>query len=433
MLPIAPCHLWRALIRWSGLALAMVCMAQGVCADRPNVVILVIDDLGWGDLSCNGGEAVKTPHLDALLRRGKAFTNGYVAAPICGPSRSAILTGRSPARLGLTANHQPLPLGERTIAELLRSGGYATAAFGKWHQGGDDAAKPDAYHPTRRGFDVFDGLLGHSGRTEPAGVAGDIDRCLGFLAKNAGRPCFVYAGLGPVHTPLAKDPTYLAAVKGDDISATRRQYLACLLGLDDAIGRFVDGMDHANAWRNTLVWVINDNGGKTAIGSSNLPWRGGKYSLFEGGIHVPFAVISEGRLERSVCEGLVSSMDILPTTLQAVGLAVPPDLRLDGTGLWPQLTGREKPDPQRMLFWRGFDDCEPRCDGGAARMGRWKLIRQGGGGGSGGAKPGDQLYDLAADPGESSDCAAKHPEVVAALNAGLDRFLREAGSTPSRK
>src|SRR4051812_18808915 len=120
MLPILPGQLWRVLIRWSILALAWACMAQGVCADRPNVVILVIDDLGWGDLSCNGGEAVMTPHLDALLRRGKAFTNGYVAAPICGPSRSAILTGRSPARLGLTANHQPLPLGERTLADLLR-------------------------------------------------------------------------------------------------------------------------------------------------------------------------------------------------------------------------------------------------------------------------------------------------------------------------
>jgi arylsulfatase A-like enzyme len=397
-------------------AIGFFAAAAQASSRKPNIVVIFTDDVGYGDLSIHGCKDISTPHLDALLRKGIRCVNGYVMASICAPSRSALLTGRHPQRLGLTANHQPLPRNERTLGDYFRVLGYRTVCIGKWHQSGESRNFPQAseFAPTKRGFDHFEGGLGHSVNTRPAEVKRDVDKGLAFLREKGEQPRFLYLALGACHTPLADDDASLARV-GPNVAEKRRPYAASLIGLDDAIGRFMNGMDDAGLWKDTIVWFVNDNGAKLAEGSSSVPLRDGKYSLYDGGVHVPFAVIWEGRLPARKFEGLICTMDILPTSLTAIGAEVPKDRLLDGIDLWLVLSGKTPPDRDRAIYWHGMVQ-GGGVGFGVVRQRSWRLLDPNFNSAETKKSATVELYDLATDPGETKNVAAANPDIVRRLS-----------------
>lgn len=419
-------------------------------APRPNVLVIMADDLGYADLGVQGGAEVPTPHLDALARSGVRCTNGYVTAPYCSPSRAGFLTGRYQTRFGHEFNPHVgapedlgLPLGERTLADRLRAAGYATGLVGKWHLG--FSAR---HHPQSRGFDEFYGFLVgahnfqlradaapkfgsaqslnliHRGR-EPQRVAGHTTElftteALRFIDRHAGRPWFLFLAYNAVHTPLEIAPDTLARLPATVQDPARRGYLSLLLGLDDAVGRLTAHLRATGRDRDTLVFFLSDNGGSgrkpffAYNTGRNAPLRGDKGQMLEGGIRVPFLATWPGRLPAgTTCAAAVSALDLAPTALAAAGVA--PESSLDGVNLLPVLAG-EAPAPAReALFWRFGPQRAVRRD-------RWKLVdwRDL----EAKTNSGWQLYDLAADPGETRDLAAAQPAVVADLRARWEAWDR---------
>lgn len=412
-------------------------------APRPNVLVIMVDDLGYADLGVQGGAEVPTPHLDALARAGVRCTNGYVTAPYCSPSRAGFLTGRYQTRFGHEFNPHVgapeelgLPLGERTLADRLRGAGYATGLVGKWHLGFSPR-----HHPQSRGFDEFYGFLVgahnfqlrtdaapkfgpaqslnliHRGR-EPQRVAGHTTElftteALRFIDRHASRPWFLFLSYNAVHTPLEIAPETLARLPAAVQDPARRGYLSLLLGLDDAVGRLTAHLRATGRDRDTLIFFLSDNGGAgrkpffAYNTGRNAPLRGDKGQMLEGGIRVPFLAAWPGRLPAgTTCAAPVSALDLAPTALAAAGVA--PEGPLDGVNLLPVLAGEVAAPVRDALFWR----FGPQR---AVRQGRWKLVdwRDF----EAKANSGWQLYDLAADPGETRDLAAAQPAVVADLRA----------------
>lgn len=410
--------------------------AGAVCAGdgdgRPNILILFSDDQGYADLGVQGSKDIPTPHIDSLAHHGVRCTDGYVSSPMCSPSRAGLLTGRSQSRFGHDINWHPdwptdpedergLPLTEKTIADHLGAAGYRTAVVGKWHLG---EAPP--FHPNRRGFDEFFGfisgghnyfcksyrstpplhhyntLLERNGMPRPS-VRGYLttalgDECASFIHRNKERPWLLYAAFNAPHTPLQAPPALLERVKHIE-EEPRRTYAAMVVGLDDAVGRILKQLRDDGLEERTLVFFLSDNGGAVGDnGSSNLPLRGRKGQMWEGGIRVPFLVRWKGVLPAGkVFERPVSSLDILPTALAAAGasrIAGPPP---DGVDLTPYFTGAKKGDPHEALFWRIAER-----DIWAVREGDHKLVQQFGRRG---------LYDLSSDPGEAKDLSAELPEI----------------------
>ncbi|MBM3866528.1 MAG: sulfatase [Verrucomicrobia bacterium] len=419
-------------------------------APRPNLLVIMADDLGYADLGVQGGAEVPTPHLDALARAGVRCTEGYVSAPYCSPSRAGFLTGRHQSRFGHEFNPHVgapedlgLPLGERTLADRLRAAGYATGLVGKWHLGFSPR-----HHPQSRGFDEFYGFLVgahnfqlrpdaapkfgtaqslnliHRGR-EPLRVGGHTTElftteALRFIDRHAGRPWFLFLSYNAVHTPLEIAPDTLARLPAAVQDPARRGYLSLLLGLDDAVGRLTAHLRATGRDRDTLIFFLSDNGGSgrkpfLAYNTGrNAPLRGDKGQMLEGGIRVPFLAAWPGRLpEGTTCAAPVSALDLAPTALAAAGVA--PEGPLDGVNLLPVLAGESAAPAREALFWR----FGPQR---AVRQGRWKLVdwrdfeaR---------TNSGWQLYDLAADPGETRDLAAAQPAVVAELRARWEAWDR---------
>jgi arylsulfatase A-like enzyme len=410
---------------------------EDVPARRPNIVVILADDLGYADLGFNGCTDIPTPHLDALARQSVRCASGYVSHPFCSPTRAGLLTGRYQQRFGHENNptYDPsdaslgLPIDQVTLAQLLRNGGYVSGVVGKWHLG----AAP-RFHPNRRGFDESFVFLGGGHNylpreaasleyripilrddepvAEPEYLTDAFGReAVRFIERHANesvrRPFFLYLAFNAVHTPLQAPQEYLD--RFPKITDTRRRtYAAMLSAMDDAIGRVLETLRDRKLERDTLVVFLSDNGGPPAAnGSRNDPLRGTKGQVYEGGIHVPFLVRWRGTLpEGSAYPEPVISIDILPTALAAAGISPPSGRALDGVNLLPALRGDTQAPPHDRLFWR--------TGGGAAfavREGRFKLIRTGAG-------PAE-LYDLAADPVESKDLAATQPEVVARLQAAL--------------
>lgn len=424
-------------------------------AERPpNIVLLVADDLGYGELGCQGNPQIPTPHIDALAQGGVRFTQAYVTAPFCSPSRAALLTGRYQTRFGheLNAigkqNLEPrvgLPTTETTLADVLKSAGYATACIGKWHLGGTPK-----FHPHRRGFDAFfgflheghtfapsyyPGLISHLRRTEPpydadnpilrgespivedAYLTEAIAReAAAFIGSHKEQPFFLYVPFNAVHSPMQTTPKYFDRFASIQ-HIHRRVFAAMLWALDDAVGVILAKLREHKLEENTLIFFLSDNGGPTGeLTSSNLPLRGGKGQLYEGGIRVPLLMHWKGRLRGGqVFEQPVSALDLFPTAVAAAGTQAPSSVRLDGIDLVPHLTGMAKPPPHSLLYWRFAANY-------ALRQGNWKLVRQAGRGKQGG---GSQLFDLAADPAEANDLAAQQPAVVRDLQAAWDKLNTE--------
>jgi len=443
---------------------------------RPNIVFIVADDLGYGELGSYGGRDIPTPHLDALANSGVRFTQGYVTASFCAPSRAALLTGRYQTRFGCEGNPTGalnadprigLPATERTVASRLREVGYATGLVGKWHLGGTPA-----FHPQRRGFDEFFGFLheghyyvpppwrgvttwlrrpalpdGGKGRwTSPDGrivwtthmgsLEPDYDadnpllrgsqpvnetanltdvftrEAVDFIQRHASQPFFLYLAYNAVHSPLQADDRYLERFRAIP-DIHRRIFAAMLAQLDDGVGRVLAALREARLEENTLVVFLADNGGATReLTSSNAPLRGEKGQFFEGGLRVPFVVRWPARLPAGKVVDTPVISLDLTATALAAGSARVPANLLDGRDLLPLVTRGEM--PVRTFYWRAG----PRR---ALRDGDWKIVRHGAG-----AQAGPwQLFNLAADVSERSDLAATHPERLAELVARWEKWSAE--------
>lgn len=415
---------------------------------KPNVLVIIADDLGYGDIGVHGGRDVPTPNIDALAASGIRCTSGYVSCPYCSPSRAGFLTGRYQTRFGHEFNPHTgdetklgLPLDERTIADYLRSAGYATGLIGKWHQG----FSPE-HHPQARGFDDYLGFLvgGHNfilHKDAPArfgsahshdmiyrgrevqqldGYTTDLftDEALAFIDRHVDRTWFLYLAYNAVHTPLEVLQKYGERVPASITDPARRGYLSLLVGLDDSIGRLTAELRKSGRDKNTLIFFLSDNGGSgrkpylaynTGV---NAPLRGDKGQTLEGGIRVPFFVSWPSRLPGGkTYDSPVIALDILPTACALAG--VEPGDEVDGVNLLPHLTGTETGEPHKSLCWR-FGPQK------AIRQGRWKLVdcrdfdRR--------KNSGWQLFHLSQDVGEQHDLAETQPQIVADLSRSWDEW-----------
>ena len=406
----------------------------------PNVVLFFADDLGWGELGCQGNREIPTPHIDSLARDGVRCTQGYVAATYCSPSRAGLLTGRYPTRFGhefnAVAQQSGLALTETTLATRLSAHGYATTCIGKWHLGNSAP-----YHPTARGFDEFFGTLANTPFfhprlfidsrkspevvevTDPDFYTTDAyaDRAVEWLAERQGEPWLLYLPFNAQHAPLQAPQKYLDRFPGI-ADEKRRTFAAMMAAMDDAVGRVLAKVEELGEAENTIVWFIADNGGPTAATTSaNGPLRGFKMTTYEGGPRVPFLVRWTGTLPAGVTyDPPVVNLDVVPTVLAAAGIPANATDKLDGVDLVPYLSGEVKGRPHETLYWRFGEQW-------AVRKGDWKLVVSKGGSGS------PELYDLAHDVGEQRDLATAEPGRVAELKALYDAWNAEQAPPSARE
>lgn len=455
------CRAFVLLVAWCGFS-AVSASAQRA-DDRPNIIWVFCDDMGWADLRANGvADDVKTPHLDALAARGVRFTDGYITAPQCSPSRAGLMAGRYQQRFGFdNIADGPFPLDEPTIAERLAAAGYATGMIGKWHlepnaatpafnrrRTGDPKKNPPAeeffrYFPEQRGFtDVYKGELTRYRRTyllngrdvpEAARPIQTVDHpgyrlttqtqaALGFISRHRDRPFFLYLAYFAPHVPLEATPELLMRFPGP-MAERRRHALAMNAAMDDGIGAIVKRLETLGLNDNTMVVFLSDNGAPIKIhkvdrtlawkggawnGSINDPLNGEKGTLLEGGIRVPFVLAWPKRIRGGqVIESPVISLDLAATALSMAG-AAPVDA-FDGIDLLPSLADGE-PVAERSLFWRFWRQT-------AIRRGAWKLIV---------LSTGDRyLFNLAEDRGERRNVVADRPEVASRLFTELAAWSQE--------
>jgi arylsulfatase A-like enzyme len=402
-------------------------------ATQPNIVIFYADDLGYGELGCQGyTQDIPTPHIDSLAKNGLRFTHGYVAATYCSPSRAGLMTGRYPTRFGhefnSTANTVGLRRDQTTMATRLKALGYATAAVGKWHLGNQPENRP-----TQRGFDEFYGTLNNTPFFHPTNfidsrVSNDVqtvtdpnfyttdayaDRSIDWIERNKNKPWFLYLPFNAQHAPLQAPKKYLE--RFPKITDEKRQLFAAMMAsMDDAIGRVMGKIRTLGQEENTLVFFIADNGGPTqSTTSHNGPLRGFKMTTFEGGPRVPYLAQWKGKIPAGKTYDLpVMNLDVLPTAIIAAGGKPEASWQLDGVDLMPYLTGAKTSRPHQTLYWR----YGPQW---AIRDGEMKLVVSKGGSGS------PELYNLAADIGESKDLAAAQPAKVKELQAMWEKWSAE--------
>ena len=409
-------------------------------AEKPNIIIFYADDLGWGEITAQGfSKDIPTPNIDSLAQNGLRFTNGYVAATYCSPSRAGLMTGRYPTRFGhefnTVANTVGLRADQTTMATRLKALGYATAAIGKWHLGDQPENRP-----TKRGFDEFFGTLNNTPFFHPTNfidsrlsnevreVTDDAfyttdayaDRAVEWLEQNKSKPCFLYLPFNALHAPL-QAPKKLLDRFPNIADEKRKTFAAMMSGMDDAIGRVLAKVRALGQEENTLIFFISDNGGPTASTTSyNGPLRGFKMTTFEGGTRVPFIAQWKGKIPAGKTYDLpVMNLDVLPTAIIAAGGKPEASWNLDGVDLMPYLTGTNPSRPHQSLYWR----FGPQW---AIRDGDMKLVVSKGGSG----KP--ELYNLAADIGESKDLAAAEPAKVKELQAMWDKWSAEQAPASAR-
>ncbi len=410
--------------------------------DRPNIIVIVADDLGWGDVGFNGCREIPTPHLDALARSGIVFTNGYASHPYCSPSRAGLLTGRYQQRFGHECNPETgsgdpaigLPLTETLLPQVLQSGGYRTAAIGKWHLG--DEPK---FWPTARGFEFWYGFTGGGSnywgdpgkkgpragvmrngepvpRAELTYLTDDFSReAAAFVERNRAEPFFLYLAYNAPHAPDQATRAHLRKTEHIEYGG-RAVYGAMVAGMDEGIGRVLRQLDDLKLRERTLIFFFSDNGGR-AEHAVNFPYRGHKGMLFEGGIRVPFLVSWPGGIPGGrTCDGPITALDIFPTTLAAARVPAPTTVSLDGLNLLPHLAGRQLPLPPRTMFWRYATG--PNEYGYAVREDSYKLV-------SSVYKGRKLLFNLASDPYEQHDLAAADPARVRQLAARYEVWAAE--------
>lgn len=465
-------------------ALLVILAGAAPAAERPNIVVFLADDLGWRDLGCYGSTFYDTPNLDRLAREGMRFTQAYAACPVCSPTRASLLTGRWPQRTGVTdyigaaqpekwnrptrmlpAPYQEhLALEETTLAEVLKAEGYATMHAGKWHLG------TEAFYPEHQGYDANMGGLDRGGpyggkkyfspydnSRLPDGPEGEhIDdrlaaECGKFIETNRSRPFFVSFCLYDVHTPLMGKPDLVKKYQERAKTVAREEwgqegerkvrltqnfpvYGAMVETMDGAVGAVLARLEQLGLARNTLVLFTSDNGGlSTSEGwpTSNVPLRGGKGWLYEGGVREPLIARWPGKIQAgSTSERVVVTPDLFSTVVEACGVK-PVKSAQDGVSFLPTLMGRRQA-ARGPIFWHyphyGNQGGFP---GGAVREGDWKLIERYEDGTA-------ELYRLSDDLGERHDRAAQEVERVRAMRARLAAWRAEVGAkmpapNPARK
>jgi arylsulfatase A-like enzyme len=410
-------------------------------ANRPNILLILADDMGYGELSCQGNPEIPTPNIDSIAKHGIRFTSGYVSGPCCGPSRAGLMTGRYQQRFGfefnLGAGGGGLPIKEKTIADRLKAAGYATGMFGKWHLG-----YAPKFEPTRRGFDWY---FGFAAACRPYHIhPGELGKSLldearqmeltyttdafaaeasAFIEKHRAEPWFVYLPFNAVHASPASNRGLVPQDAGkyrarfpQIADGKRRTYAGMESAMDDAVGVVLAKLRALKLEENTLIFFLSDNGGPTwQTTSRNDPLRGCKGDVLEGGVREPFLIQWKGHLPAGKTDGRpIIQLDILPTALAAAGAPVSGEAQLDGLNLMPYLTGEKPAPPHKSLCWRYGKKH-------AIRMGDWKLTDEG---------DGAKLYDLAHDIGEKTDLAAKEPAKLKELEAAYDRW--NAGNVSPR-
>lgn len=434
-------------------AIAILCVLGGdvfaASPEKPNVLVILADDLGYGELGCQGfTHQIPTPNIDSIAANGVRFTSGYVSGPYCSPTRAGFMTGRYQTRFGHEFNPGPaesavkafgLPVSETTIADRLKAAGYATGWFGKSHLGYEPP-----FHPLKRGFGEFYGFLGgaHSYLDASADKANpilrgttpttDIDgyttdafarEAVKFIDGHKSDSWFCYLAFNAVHSPMEATEKYLSRF-ADIKDSKRRAYAGMQSAMDDAVGSVLAKIREQGQEQDTLIFFFSDNGGPTAqTSSANGPLRGFKSQTWEGGIRVPFMVQWKGRIPAGkVDDRPVIQLDIFPTAMAAAGIAVKPEWKVEGVNLLPYLTGEKTEAPHEALYWR----FGPQV---AIRMGDWKLVK---GVGSEGVQAversaksnmdGAELYHLGKDIGEKANLAAQEPAKVKELTAAWDAW-----------
>jgi arylsulfatase A-like enzyme len=445
----------RANLLFVAVAFSLANVSRGQdapkAASRPNILVIVADDLGYGELGCQGHKDIPTPHIDSIAKNGVRFTSGYVSCPVCSPTRAGLMTGRYQQRFGHEFNPGPadeaannfgLVRDEKTLAERLKAAGYATGMVGKWHLGTKEGLRP-----TERGFDEYFGFLGgahpYLGErrrrnnnmvmrgtkevSEPAYLTDAFGReAVAFIDRHKSQPFFLYLAFNAVHAPLQATADYRK--RFPNVKDEKRQtFSAMLSAMDDAVGSVLAKLHDSQLDEKTLIFFISDNGGPTPQTSSrNDPLRGTKTTTWEGGIRIPFIIQWKGHVPAGkVDERPVIALDIHPTALAAAGVTATPEKKLDGVNLLPFLEGTANGVPHEVLFWR----FGPQM---AVRMGDWKLTKAAPRAPAGWAAQGDeesrprmrrrpprraiaQLYNLAQDIGETKDLSDQHPDKVKEL------------------
>lgn len=416
---------------WLASLSLMLCVPETLgAADaprKPNILMIVGDDMGYGDISAHGCKDIPTPHIDSLGQNGVRCTSGYVSGPYCSPTRAGLLTGRYQTRFGHEFNPGPnqnanfgLSLHETTFAQRMKSAGYATAAVGKWHLGGQPK-----FHPLERGFDEYYGFLGGAHPYLP-GAGGPIYRgrqeikesayltdafareAVSYIDRHKEQPFFLYLAFNAVHMPLQAIDKYRG--RFPNIKEEKRQtYAAMMAAMDDAIGAVLAKLRDTKLEENTLIFFISDNGGPPVNASNNAPLSGHKATTWEGGIRVPWLVQWKGRLPAGkLFDQPVIQLDCLPTAMAAAGVTPPADARLDGVNVLPHLEGKSDAPPHPALYWRFGNQT-------AIRKGDWKLLEARGSGGK-------KLFNLKDDIGEKRDLTAANPDKVKELQADWDAW-----------
>jgi len=442
--------------------------ARVSASKRPtNILLIMIDDLGWMDLHCQGNDRLDTPNIDKLATQGMRFTDFYAAAPVCSPTRAVIMTGQSPARLGLT-NHAPdrasfapknakllsaetldyLPLEHVTIAERLKEAGYATGFFGKWHlsakrKSAEGPNEPDL-RPEYQGFDVNIGGCHFGGPPtyfDPYRIPSIKNRRKGeylpdrladetieFMRTHREEPFFAALWNYTVHWPLEAPKDLIEKYEqrlGPGLKDAR--YGAMIEAMDRAMGRVFAALDELKLAEQTLVIFASDNGGFDGV-SDNRPLRASKGHLYEGGIRVPLIVRWPGVVRaNTICRTPVVSMDFYPTLVDAAALRPDPTKTIDGESIMPLLTRKGRLKRKAIYFhypnyaWHGANRL-----GGAIREGDYKLIERY-------EDDSVELFNLAEDLSEENDLARKMPKKAAELKQTLDAWLRESGATMPKR
>lgn len=409
-------------------------------ARTPNIVVLYSDDAGYADFGfqpeCRPEMKKLTPNIDRIATEGARFTDAYMSGCVCSPSRAGLMTGIYQQRYGYDNNLPPgtkdgLPLDVTFGSKRLQELGYRTGLIGKWHLG-----YPEAFHPNKRGFDWFYGLLQGSRPyfelpkasphrvilendtpTKEEGYVTDRfgDAACRFIRENKEKPFYLFVSFTSPHGPLQPKKEDLQRI--DHITEKRRKnYAGLIVSLDDNIGKILKCLEAEGLSEDTMVMFTNDNGGQTATGADNTPLQGKKGTLFEGGVRVPWAIRWPGRINPgSVISDPVIAIDLAPSFVEIAGGKVDESWKLDGKSFVARITGKLDQLPERPLFWRQHGSKGDR----AMRLGHWKVTHQR----SKGVPP--QLFDLKKDISESKDIAKEKPETLESMLKQLDAWESE--------
>jgi arylsulfatase A-like enzyme len=440
-------------MRFAPAVVALVLLAGGraLAADKPNVVYLLADDLGWGDLGVNGG-SIPTPCIDKLFKDGVRLDN-FMGWCVCSPTRAMLLTGRHPYRVGTgPETGGELATEETTIAKAFKANGYRTGVFGKWHNGADPAtpefqkAYQDAWkgNPNRKytegglGVNVhgFDEAWAYYGggpdhftrrisagkgpaswwhnrehRPQDEGYTDDLvtKHAIEFIRDNKDKPFFCYVPFNNVHGPMQAKESQLSAVDPKVTDPDKRMYAAMTQALDNYVADILAELDKHGLRENTIVVFTSDNG--ATKGGNNLPFRGGKHSVFEGGTHLPTVMHwPKGKVAKGKWDGLCGALDMMPTLIDMAGLKMPETRPLDGKNIWPALRDN-KTSPVDSYYWSWHNE-------DAIRTADWRMHR---------FTDRVELYDIRKDIGETTNVAEKNPEVVATLKKKMNGWVESMG------